>query len=180
MAFFSKSNWCLYALLALAASSGATGLEWQDCSLLADVKGLTLLEYSHKPDPIVLGQPYSITRRFKNLLGRQIHELNETVEGYNQTISGSEAWAPASFKNGPFSRCGTKDFQTACPIAADEEFRFEEAHPTTHVVKPGKHRAIEHYYADGVYAGCVAVVYSYAAAPENIRSKSRRDSVFSV
>lgn len=41
--------------------------------------------YSHAPDPIVVGEPYSITRRFRLLLDRPIQNLTEKFWGYKQT-----------------------------------------------------------------------------------------------
>ena len=65
-------------LLALfVALVQAQDLSWQDCGLLADERGLELLQYAHEPDPIVLGEPYNISRRFRSLLKRPIYNLTE-------------------------------------------------------------------------------------------------------
>eukprot|EP00438_Fugacium_kawagutii_P004118 Skav212870 [mRNA] locus=scaffold151:64745:65224:- [translate_table: standard] len=138
----------------------ASNLSWQDCGLLADERGIELLEYSHEPDPIVLGQPYTITRRFRSLLDRPIQNLTEKFQGYRRT--GPTVWSP-SFAPGPFSRCGNQQFQTPCPLDPRAEFAFREIHPVTHVAAPETHRAVEHYFADGTFVGCVVVVYSYVA-----------------
>ncbi|CAE7023110.1 unnamed protein product [Symbiodinium natans] len=145
-----------FALWAYAWQGGASALSWQDCGLLADERGLELLEYHHEPDPIVLGQPYSITRRFRSLLDRPIRNLTEKFQAYNRS---GEAWSP-TFAAGPFSRCGDQQFQTKCPLEPKAEFSFHERHPTTHA-QLGEHRAVEHYFADGAFVGCAVVVYRY-------------------
>lgn len=137
-------------------------LQWQDCRLLSDVPGIVMLERRHEPDPILIGQPYNITRRFKSLLDVPIQNLTEAFSTTQRTSTG--AWEPA-FSRPPFGRCGKEQYQTRCPLAAGSEFSLHETHPRTHVSRPGQHRSVEHYYADGVYAGCAVVVYSYAAPP---------------
>ena len=146
--------------LFFAAMAWASKLQWQDCGLLADERGLEMLEYSHAPDPIVVGEPYSITRRFRLLLDRPIQNLTENFWGYKQT--GPAAWSP-TFAPPVFSRCGAEQFQTKCPLEPHAVFAFHEQHPGTHVVAAGKHKAIEHYFADGIFVGCGVVEYSYVA-----------------
>ncbi|CAE7474823.1 unnamed protein product [Symbiodinium pilosum] len=148
------------ALAAHASAHEAVKLSWQDCGLLADEKGIELLDYTHEPDPIVLGEPYVITRRFRSLLDRPIQNLTETFQSYNRTAPAT--WTP-TFAGGPFSRCGREQYQTRCPLQPKEEFACHEHHPATHVTGAGTHRAVEHYFADGTFVGCAVVVYQYTA-----------------
>mmetsp|Transcript_20245 Transcript_20245/g.38281 ORF Transcript_20245/g.38281 Transcript_20245/m.38281 type:complete len:171 (-) Transcript_20245:97-609(-) len=155
---------CAFAASVLSEAASTQGrLAWQDCGLLADLRGIELLDYRHEPDPIVLGQPYNITRRFRSLLEKPIRNLTERFWGSNRTAP--SVWTP-SFSNGPFSRCGNQQYQTSCPLAAFAEFDFTEQHPTTHVAQPEEHRAVEYYYADGVFAGCAVIVYAYVNSAE--------------
>merc|ERR1711879_491701 len=108
-----------------------------------------VLEYSHQPDPIIIGQPFVITRRFRSLMDKPIMNLTEKFQSYTRTGS---TWNQ-TFRNGPFSRCGSEQYQTACPLEAGTEFAFHEKHPSTHVALPGDPRAVEHYFADDVFAG---------------------------
>ena len=149
---------CILVLWLSAFATQAAKLSWQDCGLLADERGIELIDYKHEPDPIVLGQPYTITRRFRSLLDRPIRNLTEKFQSYNQTASAT--WSP-SFAGGPFSRCGTAQYQTECPLQPKAEFAFHEHHPATHVQAAGTHRAVEHYFADDTFAGCAVVVYMY-------------------
>eukprot|EP00931_Biecheleriopsis_adriatica_P092986 TRINITY_DN66736_c0_g1_i1.p1 TRINITY_DN66736_c0_g1~~TRINITY_DN66736_c0_g1_i1.p1 ORF type:complete len:168 (+),score=23.90 TRINITY_DN66736_c0_g1_i1:96-599(+) len=155
----------LQALVALMFTvlSVQAALVWQDCGLEADVYGIELQEYGHSPDPIIIGKPYNITRRFRSRLDRPIHDLTERFWGTNRTAP--EVWGP-TFERGPFSRCGNKQYQTSCPLAPGASFAFAEGHPSTHAVLPGEHRAVEHYFADGIFVGCAVDVYSYAAGSQ--------------
>mmetsp|Transcript_40065 Transcript_40065/g.74695 ORF Transcript_40065/g.74695 Transcript_40065/m.74695 type:complete len:167 (+) Transcript_40065:78-578(+) len=151
----------LFATVWAAWASEAEKLSWQDCGLLADERGIEMLAYAHEPDPIVLGQPYSIVRRFRSLLDRPIQNLTEKFQGYVK-VPGLAEWSE-SFGAGPFSRCGDEQFQTKCPLESGAEFTFRERHPITHVTSPETHKAVEHYFADGVFVGCAVVEYSYVA-----------------
>ncbi|CAJ1423004.1 unnamed protein product [Effrenium voratum] len=151
------SRSAVWVALAALGCADAAALSWQDCGLLADVRGLELLSYSHEPDPIVLGEAYTITRHFRTLL--PIQNLTEQFWSYER--NGTE-WSFV-FGNGPFSRCGAADFQSRCPLPAGAELRFRERHPGTAAARPGRHRAVEHYFSDGVFAGCVVAVYDYRA-----------------
>eukprot|EP00930_Biecheleria_cincta_P091187 TRINITY_DN80686_c0_g1_i1.p1 TRINITY_DN80686_c0_g1~~TRINITY_DN80686_c0_g1_i1.p1 ORF type:complete len:177 (+),score=22.57 TRINITY_DN80686_c0_g1_i1:25-531(+) len=163
----SSSRLTAAALLTAVVARAASGekLVWQDCGLLADSRSIQLLEYRHEPDPIVIGQPYKITRRFRSLLNFSIGNLTEKFWTTERNASGS--WKPA-FQQPPLSRCGAEQYQTTCPLSAHAEFGFAEGHPSTHVKQPGEHRSIEHYYADGVFAGCAVVVYSYEMAAQKL------------
>uniref|UniRef100_A0A7S1WH96 Transmembrane 9 superfamily member n=1 Tax=Alexandrium catenella TaxID=2925 RepID=A0A7S1WH96_ALECA len=149
------------ALLALLRGAAA-GLVWQDCGLLADVPAVEIVEYSHTPDPIQVGQPYVIRRKFRSLLDKPIGNFSEEFWSYNRSAEDSEQWS-SYFHNGPFSRCGAKDYQISCPLQPRTTFLFEDHHPASKGHGPhGEHRAVEHYYVDGRFAGCVVVVFEYS------------------
>mmetsp|Transcript_50412 Transcript_50412/g.155901 ORF Transcript_50412/g.155901 Transcript_50412/m.155901 type:complete len:183 (+) Transcript_50412:47-595(+) len=148
-------------LLALQLTVAAS-LAWQDCGLLADVRGIELLAYSHTPDPIQVGQSYSILRTFRSLLGEPIRSLTEEFWSFNRSAVDSTRWS-SYFHNGPFNRCGQEDYQIGCPLAPHSNFSFEDHHPAArgHGIH-GEHRSVEHYFVNGHFAGCAVVVYQYS------------------
>merc|ERR1712039_518049 len=117
----------------------------------------------HHPDPIIIGQPYTIFRRFRSLLPADMYSLKEEFWGFNRSRMNSSQWSEI-FHIDPFDRCGTKEYQTVCPIQPRGEFTFNETHPATSVRLPGEHRSVQHYFVNGQFAGCAVIVYNYEDA----------------
>ena len=142
-------------LAAETAAAPTKALEWQDCGLQTDYPLLSLVQYSHSPDPIVMGRQRLNRKTWRSLAPWPIQNLTEVV-----TIDRSYAssrWE--QYFSNRFEMCG----HVGCPIMPGAMFEVADMHPAPRVYAPS-FRATERLWVDGVLGGCATVVYHIAPA----------------
>ena len=134
-------------------------VSWQDCNLMAQVPALRLLSYTHSPDPIVHDRNNSISKRWQLMPGLgPLRSLREHVT-VSRRKSALAAWE-AYFEN-TFDLCASSSHPSLCSgsIGPGSNFTYEDEHPPSRGPFSPHYQAIEHYYVNGVFAGCATVVY---------------------
>ena len=142
-------------LAAETAAAPTKALEWQDCGLQTDYPLLSLVQYSHSPDPIVMGRQRLNRKTWRSLAPWPIQNLTEVV-----TIDRSYAssrWE--QYFSNRFEMCG----HVGCPIMPGAMFEVADMHPAPRVYAPS-FRATERLWVDGVLGGCATMVYHIAPA----------------
>ena len=145
------------ALLGVAARVEC--VSWQDCSLQSQVPALRLLSYTHSPDPIVHDRNNTISKswRLEPGLG-PLRSLREHVSVSRRT-SALAPWE-AYFEN-IFDLCAPPSHPSLCSgsLVPGSSFTYDDHHPPSRSPFSPLYQAIEHYYVNGVFAGCATIVY---------------------
>ena len=144
------------------SSARSMHLKWQDCSLQAEQPLLRLTQYTHSPDPIVHGKNNTIIKRFEYAapgLG-PIQSLREQVNVSHRGAA-DEPWR-LYFSN-DFDLCSIHP--DLCGTLPGAQVSFSDKHPPSHTSFSPHFQAIEHYFVNGLFAGCATIVYDQAAEP---------------
>lgn len=135
----------------------AISLEWQDCNLQADHAELNILKYQHIPDPEVTTQNHSIVKSFQYSGLTNVNVFNEYVKIDRSFVAPTDpsfvSWEPY-FEN-TFDICTNHEI---CPIAPGTEFTIQDDHGPSNS-DPAWFRAVEYFYNDKVWIGCLTTVY---------------------
>ena len=140
-------------LIGLLMVNEIFALEWQDCSLQADIPSLHVVDYSHSPDPARLDQNHTISKTYLysgNEPLKSLHELVfidiSPVHPLDETF---HSWTP--YFNNSFDLCDKdSDKDSPCPIEPHFSFTLSDDH-TPSAAPPSWFRAVEYYYdADAI------------------------------
>lgn len=142
---------------------GIAALEWQDCSLQADIPALRVVDYSHTPDPARLDQNHTISKTFLYTGNDPLKSLRELVFIDISPVHPSDAtfhsWTP--YFNNSFDLC-EEGKNVPCPIEPQFSFTLSDEH-TPSAAPPSWFRAVEYYYDPDVeinnLIGCITTIY---------------------
>lgn len=156
----------------ISAQTAHAPLQWESCGLQTEVPLLDLVQYSHSPDPIINGSTWESRKTWRSSAAWTIQNLTQIATIYRMQKRGAAAAAAAAAswelfrqnrtelcdRNAEGSRSGGGGSSMPCGIVPGSSFTLVDAQTTPEQYYYA-YRAVEHLWADGIFAGCATALY---------------------
>ena len=156
--------------------SSQAPLNWQDCGLATGYPAIKLIDYQHSPDPIVFGKSSVRSKRWLLMNHSKAVPLRSFTEQVNisHRASPSDPWQP--YFSNKFDLCAHAHPELCNgAVKPGDFFSYEDSHPPSHSSFIPHLRASEHYFVNGVFAGCAIVTYDQVQLAEEPHARGSRE-----